>query len=266
MGYTLHRLENRFDRYLRNPKTRLARGIRKISPESGKPYRNCAQKKLFEMGVGLPAALAGLPAILVLGVLVKLDGGPAFYKDTRINKDNKPFTLYKLRSMKLGSDPDKNTSALAAQYEPEDDPRSTKIGRFMRATDLDELPQIYNVYRKQNHMSLFGIRAVAPYAHDYIKGTILNEELNVWEKAYFEGDPSLFSLHSAISPSRKNERQRIRADKFYAEKASLAFDGYILYRYGKRLVKKVRRKIENTATQISAGDLDSSKSASQASR
>ena len=100
--------------------------------------------------VGLPA----LPLCAVLVLLVRRDGGPGIFRQTRIGEGGRLFVLYKLRTMR----PSSGTSA--AQWASADDPRVTGIGRFMRRTHLDELPQLLNVLRGE--MSLVGPRPEQP--------------------------------------------------------------------------------------------------------
>jgi lipopolysaccharide/colanic/teichoic acid biosynthesis glycosyltransferase len=105
----------------------------------------------------LGAALLGVAALPVYGILVLLvgrDGGSAIFRQTRIGEGGRPFVLYKLRTMR----PSSGTSA--AQWASADDPRVTGIGRFMRRTHLDELPQLLNVLRGE--MSLVGPRPEQP--------------------------------------------------------------------------------------------------------
>ncbi len=100
---------------------------------------------------------------LILAILVKLTSkGPVFYVSERIGKNQKPFKIYKFRSMKDGAD--KEFDSLLAKSDREgtfkmkNDPRITKFGKFLRRTSLDELPQLFNVLN--GSMSLVGPRPV----------------------------------------------------------------------------------------------------------
>src|SRR5690606_29065822 len=97
-------------------------------------------KRVFDILFSSVALIAGLPVLLILAAVTKLTSrGPVFYKQERIGKDEKPFYIYKFRSMRV--DAEKNGPQLAS----DDDPRITKWGKFMRKTHLDELPQFWNV-------------------------------------------------------------------------------------------------------------------------
>ncbi len=109
---------------------------------------------------GLDLVVAGLalaclwPVLLVLALLVKLDSpGPALYRAPRVGRDGRPFTMYKFRTMSLGADAGAGITGQA-------DPRVTRLGRWLRRTRLDELPQLINVLRGE--MSLVGPRPESP--------------------------------------------------------------------------------------------------------
>lgn len=123
-----------------------------LDPSSRFPHPS-AKRAIDLLGtllVGLPA----LPLCAVLVLLVRRDGGPGIFRQTRIGEGGRLFVLYKLRTMR----PSSGTSA--AQWASADDPRVTGIGRFMRRTHLDELPQLLNVLRGE--MSLVGPRPEQP--------------------------------------------------------------------------------------------------------
>ncbi len=111
-----------------------------------------ASKRAIDVVGSLLIALAFLPLLAVLAVLVKLDGGPLFYGQTRIGESGRPFTLWKLRTMRQLS--------MEARWTSENDDRITWIGRFLRRTHIDELPQLLNVLRGE--MSLVGPRPEQP--------------------------------------------------------------------------------------------------------
>jgi exopolysaccharide biosynthesis polyprenyl glycosylphosphotransferase len=119
-------------------------------------------KRLLDLSIIL---LGGLPALLVMGIIIlaiKLDSpGPIIYKATRVGKNGRLFQMYKFRSMVVDADQRKAelkqfNQADGPIFKMKDDPRMTRVGRFIRRLSLDELPQIYNVLLGQ--MSLVGPR------------------------------------------------------------------------------------------------------------
>jgi exopolysaccharide biosynthesis polyprenyl glycosylphosphotransferase len=113
-------------------------------------------KRILDVVASLALMIPGAPLFLILGLLIKLDSkGPVFFRQERIGKNGKPFLMYKLRTMK--------TSASPYQYSPDQstDPRITRIGKFLRRTSLDELPQLFNILRGM--MSLVGPRPEMPF-------------------------------------------------------------------------------------------------------
>ena len=98
-------------------------------------------KRALDLVVGAAALLVASPIIAVCAVAVKLGSpGPAFYSADRIGRGERTFRQYKLRTMRVGADAAGFRTATG-------DPRITPIGRFLRATSLDELPQLWNVLR-----------------------------------------------------------------------------------------------------------------------
>ena len=171
----------------------------------------------------ITGAIAGLvlfaPVVAILALLVKRESpGPAFYRQTRCGYGGKPFTIYKLRSMR--TDAENNTGAVFAS---ENDPRRTKIGAFMRAHNLDELPQFWNVLK--GDMSLVGPRPerpefVAEFSRDiehYMRRHVSRPGITGWAQVQgLRGNTSI--------------RDRLHADLWYLENWSLALDLKILLR------------------------------------
>lgn len=104
------------------------------------PQGYLVTKRLFDILVALVAGLILVLPMLLIGILIKLDSeGPAIYRQERLGLDGKPFVMLKFRSMELDAEADGPRWA-----DPEDE-RCTKIGRFLRKTRLDELPQLHNI-------------------------------------------------------------------------------------------------------------------------
>ena len=115
-------------------------------------------KRIFDIFSSLLAILVLLPLYFIVGILVYYSlGWPIIYRAKRAGKNNKEFTLIKFRSMK-------NTTNHVSHHSGDDDPRITKLGKFIRQTKLDELPQLVNVLFGK--MSIVGPRPETP---EYIK-------------------------------------------------------------------------------------------------
>lgn len=131
-----------------------------------KPVYECA-KRCFDMIASIIAGLVLLVPMLVIALLVKLDSrGPALIGQKRLGKDGKPFTMYKFRSMYL------NAEENGPQWADKVDGRCTRVGRVLRKSRLDELPQLWNIF--WGDMSFVGPRPERPYFYDqfeqYIHG------------------------------------------------------------------------------------------------
>lgn len=143
------------------PRTRSRVLVTAVSP-SKKPtiamsdgwYRDA--KNIIEFSIALALFLLALPVIAGLALLVKLTSrGPAFYSQVRLGKNSRPFRIWKLRTMKVNAE-----TGTGAVWAKPGDTRITWIGRILRRTHLDELPQLWNVLRGE--MSLVGPRPERP--------------------------------------------------------------------------------------------------------
>lgn len=124
-------------------------------------------KRLFDLIVSAIGLVLLFVPLVVLAVMICVESkGPAVFKQERLGKDGKPFTLYKLRSMYL------NAEQNGPQWTEENDYRCTKVGRFIRNYRLDEIPQLYNVFKGE--MSIIGPRPERAYFYEkfeeYIHG------------------------------------------------------------------------------------------------
>jgi lipopolysaccharide/colanic/teichoic acid biosynthesis glycosyltransferase len=188
-----------------------------------------AWKRPLDIAVSCVALVLLAPVLLVLVVLVRLDSpGPALFRQERIGRLGKPFWMLKLRSMRLdGGDAHHRAAALAwftgeprpAGYKSSDDPRVTRIGRFLRRTCLDELPQLVNVLRGE--MSLVGPRPAIPY------------ELGHYEPWFFIRQLVAPGMTGLWQVSRRRDtpaRTMMELDVRYVREATLSLDLAILAR------------------------------------
>lgn len=110
-------------------------------------------KRMFDILLSGLAIILLSPLLLGLAIAVRSDGGPAIYSQRRVGKNGKRFRIYKFRSMCVNADSPEMLAKLAAMNEMDgpafkikNDPRITKVGRFIRRTSMDELPQLFNIF------------------------------------------------------------------------------------------------------------------------
>ena len=177
-----------------------------------------AVKRVFDILLSL--ILLPFVAILyaIVGIAIKLeDGGPVFYKAPRIGQFGKLYDMYKFRSMKVNA-PDIRL-ADGSTYNGKDDPRVTKVGRFIRETSIDELPQIFNILLGQ--MSFIGPRPDPPDWMDrYPKESL--RFLNV--------KPGITGYSQAYYRNSADSMEKIWNDVYYADNISLLLDIKILFK------------------------------------
>ena len=123
-------------------------------------------KRVLDVAISVTALLIIWPILLIIALLVKQDGGPAFFAQSRVGRNGHLFKLYKFRSMKVGADKlediltPEELAAYRKEYKLQNDPRVTNLGNFLRKSSLDELPQLWNIIR--GDMSLVGPRPLLP--------------------------------------------------------------------------------------------------------
>lgn len=185
--------------------------------------------KYLKRVIDVLGSIAGLvlfaPLILLFAVLIKIDSrGPVLYKAARLGKGGKPFTFYKLRSMYVGAHESRSTLMHLNQvkgpvFKLFDDPRITRIGRFMRKCSIDELPQLYNVLK--GDMSLVGPRPPIPEEV---------EKYEPWQLRRLSLKPGITCLWQISGRSRLGFDEWMRLDIEYINNQSFWMDVKILLR------------------------------------
>ena len=112
-------------------------------------YSLCKEDKFYDVltrcmdiVLSLIGLMIGIPLMIVFGLLIKLeDRGPILYRQRRVGKYGKTFNLYKIRSMKIDAEKD------GARWAQQNDPRILKVGKFIRKTRIDEIPQLFNILK-----------------------------------------------------------------------------------------------------------------------
>ncbi|WP_354063665.1 sugar transferase [Devosia sp. 2618] len=177
-------------------------------------------KRAIDLALVLIGGPFFLPLILLLVILIKLDGGPAFYLQPRIGRNGRVFRLWKLRSMVPNADAAlasylQSDAEARAEWETNQklrhDPRLTAIGRHIRRYSLDELPQLWNVL--VGDMSLVGPRPMMPNQRTLYPGT-----------AYYDLRPGLTGLWQISERNNCTFADRAAYDNLYAQTISLRTD------------------------------------------
>lgn len=236
-------IERGVNKWLQSENTFLARGLNTISRgKKGEQYLASTQKEIADkvIALGITPIAIGVTTALAAASKIEEPSGSIFYTQERAGKNGHLVNVWKVRTMKENShNPAQSLAINISSTNPEDDPRNTRLGKIIRAYEIDEFPQIFQVLIGK--IALIGLRCIPQYAIDSIKQKHSNLP-SEWDRAYNLA-PSLFSLSSAITPDRKNILKRHHADLFYAKHASLGFDLYILYRTGQRMWKKLKSKL-----------------------
>ena len=180
---------------------------------------NLALKRALDVLVSSLALLLFSPLLLIIAALIKLDSpGPAIFKQTRIGRGGRKFTVFKFRTMRVGAEQEVESlrslnDAVGALFKIREDPRCTKLGRFLRRRSLDELPQLYNVLRGE--MSMVGPRP-------QLVGEV--EQYQSWHKKRLETWPGMTGLWQVSGRSDLSFDDMVLLDIYYVENWSLLLD------------------------------------------
>lgn len=213
-----------------------------ISSVSTKKYKEVLIKKtpykIVKRGLDVIFASIGLvllsPIFAIIALVIKIESkGPVFFKHTRIGKDGKIIKIYKFRSMV------ENAEDLIQKFTPEqmkeykenykliDDPRITKIGKFLRKTSLDELPQLINIIKGE--LSIIGPRPV------------VQEELEKYgsnAQKFLSVTPGLTGYWAANGRSDTSYEERMEMELFYVDNLSFGLDVKIFFKTFGAVIKR----------------------------
>lgn len=180
----------------------------------------CFFKRVVDIIIGLIALPFVLLTIICCAPFIYLcDRGPIFYNATRAGKDYKPFRMFKLRSMYVNSPDLKNSDG--STFNSDNDPRVTPIGRFMRKTSLDELPQFLNIL--MGDMSFIGPR---PKLYNTTKNL---ESMNDDHRKSYMIKPGITGYAQAYYRNSITQEEKYRWDAYYAEHISFVMDMKIIF-------------------------------------
>lgn len=173
-------------------------------------------QRIVDIVLSFLAMIIGIPVILIAGIFIKLeDKGPILYKQERLGKHGKEFYVYKLRSMRTDAE------KFGAQWAEKDDPRVTKVGKFIRKTRIDEIPQLFNIFK--GDMGIIGPRPERPgftkefeetYGH-FVYRLAIKPGLTGWAQVNggYEIDPG----------------EKLKYDIYYIKNRSLLLDIKIVF-------------------------------------
>jgi exopolysaccharide biosynthesis polyprenyl glycosylphosphotransferase len=182
------------------------------------PYTSRILKRVIDVIISVLVLVCALPFIIIMILLIKLTSkGPIFYKQERIGKNSKLFTMYKFRSMIV------NAEEYGPEWAGERDHRITKVGRIMRKVYFDEIPQLWNVLK--NEMSLVGPRPERPHFVElfkkefpyYYKRLSIKPGITGWAQVKHKYDSSLDDV-----------KVKLNYDFYYIENMSLRLDFKIM--------------------------------------
>lgn len=178
-------------------------------------------KRIGDLLLAAFCLVAFSPLFLICYIAIKReDGGPAIFRQERIGRFGRPFTIYKFRSMVV--DAEKNGPAL---FQHENETRMTHVGRFLRDHHLDELPQLWNVFK--GDMAFIGPR---PERKFYIDQIMQHDPRYVYLYQIRPGVTSYATLYNGYTDTMEKMLRRLEIDLYYLEHRSWWFDATILFK------------------------------------
>lgn len=175
-------------------------------------------KRILDLLLAIILLVLLSPIFIIVSIAIKLETkGPVIFKQIRSGKHNKEFTLYKFRSMTANND----------FYNTKEEDQITKVGRVLRKTSLDELPQLFNILKGQ--MSFIGPR---PWITDYAKYFTKHQMRRL------EVLPGITGLAQCSGRNNLNIKDRINIDVKYVDHISLKMDLYIFFKTIKSVIKR----------------------------
>lgn len=174
-------------------------------------------KRVIDIIISMSGLIILSPLLLITSIFIKLDSkGPIIFKQKRLGKDGKVFDIYKFRSMCTNAE---NTGS--GQYSFKNDPRVTKVGKFIRATSIDELPQFLNILK--GDMSIIGFRPPLTY-HPWPYDEYSNEQ-----KRMFCAKPGVTGWAQIHGRKEVQWDERIKMNIWYVNHISFMLDLKIFF-------------------------------------
>lgn len=180
-------------------------------------------KAIFDVTMSFVALLLLSPLLVIVSVVIVIDDyGSPIFKQNRVGLGGKVFCMYKFRSMRL------NAAEMGPYFTQNNDPRITRVGRFIRRTSIDELPQLFNVIL--GDMSIVGPRPDVPIQEN-------NYSKKQWQQRT-SVKPGITGLAQASARSDATPEQRIQLDLDYVNKHNFLLDMKIIFMTIKQIVNK----------------------------
>jgi sugar transferase (PEP-CTERM system associated) len=189
------------------------------SGELGPKRQSVLFQRVGNLSLAVVGAIISLPFALLTALAVRLSSpGPVLYTQVRVGLDGKPFQVYKFRSMYVNAE-----AATGAVWATKNDPRVTPVGRFIRRTRLDELPQLFNVIKGE--MSMTGPRPERP---EFVKA--LKEKIPYYEQRHCvrPGITGWAQINYKYGDSLTDTVTKLEYDLYYIKNMSFSLDAYIL--------------------------------------
>jgi lipopolysaccharide/colanic/teichoic acid biosynthesis glycosyltransferase len=206
-----------------NSETRTEREVKSVAIETTALVVNRHPRTAKDLGdflAGLLLFVIAIPFIVLSIVAVKLTSrGPGIYRQTRLGRDGVPFTIFKIRTMRTDAEKDGKP-----QWAVKGDSRITRMGRFLRATHLDELPQLWNVLRRE--MSLVGPRPERPEIVEKLREEIPDYDTRLAVKPGITG---YAQIHLEPDETIECVKQKLQYDQHYIARIGIIFDAWILF-------------------------------------
>jgi exopolysaccharide biosynthesis polyprenyl glycosylphosphotransferase len=196
-------------------------GVRDISISGSRQFI----KRAMDVVISLVSLIFLAPLFVLLSIIIRLDSpGPSIFRQIRVGKGEQLFSCFKFRSMRVGAEEEKDTlldknEVSGPVFKMRDDPRITSVGRFIRRTSLDELPQLLNVL--MGHMSMVGPRPAIPSEV---------QRYQPWHKRRLEVAPGITGLWQVSGRSELTFDEMVLLDLYYIENWSPFLDLQILFR------------------------------------
>ena len=190
------------------------------SGELGPRRKNLFYQSLFNLIVATVVLIGAAPIMLLTALAVWLSSrGPVFYRQVRVGLDGIPFTLFKFRSMQVDAE-----AATGAVWAAKDDPRVTRVGRFIRKTRFDELPQLVNVLR--GDMSLVGPRPERP---EFVRA--LTEQIPYYRQRHCvrPGITGWAQINYKYSDTIEDTITKLEFDLYYIKNMAFTLDCFIIF-------------------------------------